>query len=133
VNKILVELGVAGRPTLHVWNKMDLLSPDERSKWQKTAAHPPEGTEPPVLVSAVSGEGLDELLERIDAALPGDPVERLSLRLPLSEGRTLAMVHALGHVYHSELADSHMLLEAEIPISVARRLKLQHFSVNGTF
>jgi len=133
VNKILGELGVAGRPTLHVWNKMDLLAPDERSEWQKSAAHPPEGTEPPILVSALTGAGLDELLQRIDQALPGDPVERLSLRLPLTEGRTLALVHALGHVFHSELHDSHMLLDADVPVSVARRLKLQHYSVNGTF
>jgi GTP-binding protein HflX len=133
VKKILAELGVAGRPTLHVWNKMDLLPADERSELEKSISHPPEGTEPPVLVSALTGEGLEGLLRRMDQALPGDPVERLSLRLPLSEGRTLAMVHALGHVYHSELADSHMLLDAEISVSVARRLKLQHFSVNGTF
>ena len=133
VNKILGELGVAGRPTLHVWNKMDLLAADERSEWQKSAAHPPEGTEPPILVSALTGAGLDELLQRIDQALPGDPLERLSLRLPLTEGRTLALVHALGHVFHSELHDSHMLLDAEVPISVARRLKLQHYSVEGTF
>ena len=133
VNKILGELGVAGRPTLHVWNKMDLLAADERSEWQKSAAHPPEGTEPPILVSALSGAGLDELLQRIDQALPGDPLERLSLRLPLTEGRTLALVHALGHVFHSELHDSHMLLDADVPVSVARRLKLQHYSVNGTF
>jgi GTPase len=133
VNKILGELGVAGRATLHVWNKMDLLAADERSEWQKSAAHPPEGTEPPILVSALTGAGLDELLQRIDQALPGDPLERLSLRLPLTEGRTLALVHALGHVFHSELQDSHMLLDADVPVSVARRLKLQHYSVNGTF
>jgi len=133
VNKILGELGVAGRPTLHVWNKMDLLAADERGQWQKSAAHPPEGTEPPILVSALTGAGLDELLQRIDQALPGDPLERLSLRLPLTEGRTLALVHALGHVFHSELHDSHMLLDADVPVSVARRLKLQHYSVNGTF
>jgi GTP-binding protein HflX len=133
VNKILGELGVAGRPTLHVWNKMDLLAADERSEWQKSAAHPPEGTEPPILVSALTGAGLDELLQRIDQSTPGDPLQRLSLRLPLTEGRTLALVHALGHVFHSELHDSHMLLDADVPVSVARRLKLQHYSVNGTF
>jgi hypothetical protein len=43
------------------------------------------------------------------------------------------MVHALGHVFHSQLDDSHMLLDAEVPVSVARRLKLQHFCVQGTF
>jgi GTPase len=133
VKKILDELGVAGRPTLHVWNKADLLSPEEKAEWQKSVAHPPEGIAPPVLVSALSGEGLDELLQRIDQTLPADPVIKVTLRVPLTEGRALALVHALGHVAHSELQDSHMLLDAEVPISMARKLKLQNFSVNGTF
>jgi GTPase len=133
VKKILDELGVAVRPTLHVWNKSDLLSPEEKAEWQKSVAHPPEGTAPPVLVSALTGEGLDELLKRIDETLPADPVVKVTLRVPLTEGRALALVHALGHVYHSELEDSHMLLDAEVPLSMARKLKLQNFSVNGTF
>jgi GTP-binding protein HflX len=130
VNKILAELGVAGRPTLHVWNKVDLLSPEEKRDWQKSVANPADTS---VFVSAVTGEGLDELLRRMDDALPADPVVKLSLRLPLAESRALAMVHALGQVFHSEVEDSNMLLEAEVPVSIARRLKLQNFAVNGTF
>jgi GTP-binding protein HflX len=134
VSKILVDLGVAGRPTLHVWNKVDLLPPDEKIAWQKSVAHPTEGVEPPpVLVSSVTAEGLDELLQRMDETLPLDPIVKLSLRLPLTEGRTVALVHALGHVIHSELDDAHMLLDAEVPVSMARRLKLQDYVVNGTF
>jgi GTP-binding protein HflX len=133
VDKILAELGVAGRPMLHVWNKIDLLSPEEKMEWQKSASQPADGAEPPVLVSALTGEGLDPLLQRMDEALPADPVIKLSLRLPLAEGRTLALVHALGRVFHSEVNDSHMLLDAEVPISMAQRLKLQDYVVKGTF
>jgi len=133
VRKILAELGVVGRRTLHVWNKIDLLSREEKLEWQKSAAHPADGSEPPALVSALTGEGLDQLLRRMDDALPEEPAVKLSLRLPLAEGRTLALVHALGHVSHSELEDSHMLLDAEVPVSMARRLKLQDFARNGTF
>jgi hypothetical protein len=68
---------------------------------------------------------LDELLKRIDQAMPVDPVVRLMFRVPLADGRTLALVHALGRVLHSEVQDSHMSLEAELPASVARSLKLQ--------
>jgi GTP-binding protein HflX len=136
VKKILAELGVAGRPILHVWNKIDLLSPEEKSEWQKSAAHPADGTEPPALVSAMTGEGLEDLLRRVDEALPADPVVKLLLRLPLADGRTLALVHALGHVLHSELDDSHMVLDAEVPVTIANKLKLQDFvfrGVKGTF
>jgi len=132
VNKILDELGVAGRATLRVWNKMDLLPPEELAEMKNSAAHSAETT-PPILVSSLTGEGLDELLKRMDESLPADPVVKLYLRLPLAEGRTLALVHALGHVFHSEIEDSHMLLDAEVPVSMARRLKLQDYAVSGTF
>jgi hypothetical protein len=49
----------------------------------------------------------------------------MMFRVPLADGRTLALVHALGRVLHSEVQDSHMSLEAELPASVARSLKLQ--------
>ena len=51
---------------------------------------------PPVFVSALTGEGIDELLQRIEKAIPIDPIVKLSLHMPLSEGRTLALIHALG-------------------------------------
>jgi 50S ribosomal subunit-associated GTPase HflX len=85
-----------------------------------------------VLVSGLTGEGVEELLRRMDASLPVDPVVTLSLRLPLAEGRTLALVHALGRVLHSEVEDSHMLMDAEVPVSIARKLKLSAFANDGT-
>jgi GTP-binding protein HflX len=112
---------------------VDLLPPDEKLEWLKSISHPSDGSDPPVMVSAVTGEGLDELLRRIDKALPSDPMVKLSLRVPLTEGRTLALVHALGHVLHSEVNDSYMLVEAEVPVSMAGRLKLQEYAARGTF
>jgi hypothetical protein len=69
----------------------------------------------------------------MDAVLPIDPVVTLSLRLPLTEGRTLALVHALGRVLRSEVEDSHMLLDAEVPASIARRLRLASYVSKETF
>jgi GTP-binding protein HflX len=132
VKKILRDLGVADRPTLHVWNKIDLLSSEERAGLEKSV-HPAEpSASSPTLVSAAKGEGQNELLRRIDEALPVDPLVKLSLRLPLTEGRTLALVHALGKVVHAEVEDAHMLLDAEVPASMARRLNLRDFAVHGT-
>jgi len=129
VDKILLELAVQDRPRLCVFNKMDLLGPEERD----TLSAAPKGSAGPILVSARMGQGLDELLRGIDDALPVDPVVRLSLRLPLAEGRTLALVHALGRVLRSAVEDSHMSLEAEVPESVARRLRLAQFADRGTY
>jgi GTPase len=128
VHKILEELGVADRPILRVLNKVDRLTAEERESL-KTNGKSDEG---PVLVSALTGEGIDELLRRIDVALPTDPLVSLSLRLPLSQGRTLALIHALGRVLRSEVEDEDILLDAEVPVSIARRLRLNEYVVEGT-
>jgi GTP-binding protein HflX len=128
VDKILGELGVLDRPRLHVFNKVDRLTAEGRAEfaaaWTRGG-----GTEAPVFVSATTGEGLDELLRRIDVSLPTDPLTTLCLHMPLKEGRSLALIHALGRVLRSEVNDSHMDLEAEIPAAVVRRLKLEKYAV----
>jgi GTP-binding protein HflX len=128
VEKILDELGVTGRPRLRVFNKVDRLTEPQRRELE-AAWRGNGGAVPPVCVSALTGEGLEELLRRMDVVLPVDPVVKLSLHMPLSEGRSLALIHALGRVLHSHVSESHMDLEAEIPEAVARRLKLAEFVV----
>jgi GTP-binding protein HflX len=132
VDKILNDLGVADRPRLRIFNKVDRLTQEQKAPLIHPYAMGAGTNGGPVLVSALTGEGVEELLRRMDAALPLDPVVMLSLRLPLAEGRTLALVHALGRVLHSEVEDSHMLLDAEVPVSIARRLKLNAFAADGT-
>jgi len=132
VDKILNDLGVADRPRLRIFNKVDRLTKEQRAPLIHPYAMGAGTNGGPVLVSALTGEGVEELLRRMDAALPVDPVVMLSLRLPLAEGRTLALVHALGRVLHSEVEYSHMLLDAEVPVSIARRLKLNAFAADGT-
>ncbi len=133
VDKILKNLGVSDRPKLHVFNKVDRLTPQERAPLLHPYAAGAGSSGGPVLVSALTGEGIDELLRRMDAVLPIDPVVTLSLRVPLAEGRTLALVHALGRVLRSEVEDSHMLLDAEVPASIARRLRLASYVSKETF
>jgi GTP-binding protein HflX len=116
VGKILKELGVEDRPRLHVLNKIDRLTPVE--------AAAVNGNHNSARVSGLTGEGLEALLTRIDEAMPVDPLLHLHFTLPLSNGRSIALVHALGRVLHSEVRDSVMAIEAEIPESVARQLKI---------
>jgi GTP-binding protein HflX len=126
VDKILNELGVAHRPKLRVLNKVDLLTSEQREALASSAASGP------LLVSGLTGVGIDELLKRVDVAMPVDPVVTLSLRLPLAEGRTLALVHAMGRVLRSAVEDSHMILDAEVPVSLARRLRLSQYAAQET-
>jgi GTPase len=132
VDKILGELGVLERPRLRVFNKVDQLIPEQREEFEAAWRRVSAGEEQPVFVSALTGEGIDELRSRIDKAVPLDPVVRLSLRIPLSEGRTLALIHALGRVVESQVNDSQMELQAEVPETIARRLKLNDFLAKET-
>jgi GTP-binding protein HflX len=72
VLKILAELGVHSgdeRPIIELWNKIDLVTPSQRDALRSRAAQ----AEPPALVvSAVTGEGLPQLLVRIERTLSGD-------------------------------------------------------------
>jgi GTPase len=120
VVKVLTDLGVDARPRLHVFNKIDRLTAAEASQLASQ-----NGSNENVFVSALEGTGLEELLERTDQAMQLDPLVRLEFRVPLSDGRTLALVHALGRVLRSEVSDTQMVIEAELPASIARRLKLK--------
>ena len=120
VLKVLRELGVEDRPRLHVLNKIDRLSEPDKKALTQSNGH---GQNNNVFTSAMTGEGLDDLLARIDSAMPVDPIVKLRLRMPLADGRHLSLVQARGRVLHSEIVDGHFLLEAELPQSAARRLQ----------
>ena len=117
VLKVLADLGVQDRPRLHVLNKSDRLAEPERSLLQAANGN----GHPRLLVSAATGEGLPELLHEIDAHMPVDPVVRSRLRIPVSDGRHLSLVHGFGRVLSSELAGEDMLIEAEVPQSLLQR------------
>jgi GTP-binding protein HflX len=115
VEKVLAKLGVGDRPRLQVCNKIDKLPAEELDGLLAANGNK-------AYVSALNGAGLTDLLTRMDAAMPVDPVVRLHLRIPLSDGRTLALVHALGRVLSSTIEETSMNLDAELPESLARRV-----------
>jgi GTPase len=119
VLKVLRELGVQDRPRLHVLNKMDRLSEEDKKLLTEPNGHGQNN----VFTSATTGEGLEDLLARIDSAMSVDPIVKLRLRMPLADGRHLSIVQARGRVLHSEIVDGHYLLEAELPQSAVRRLQ----------
>lgn len=121
VGKVLADIGVDARPRLLVCNKIDRLSQEQLAELVRADSGAPHGRK--VFVSALTGTGLDELLKRIDAAMPVDALTRMRLRVPLSDGRMLALIHALGRVVDSSVEDSSMLLDADVPESLSRRLQ----------
>ncbi|WP_057882743.1 GTPase HflX [Tsuneonella troitsensis] len=99
VLEVLGDLGViegeggANIPIIEVWNKIDLLSA-EASEDVTAAASSDDMT---VAISAVSGQGVDDLLARLGEQLTqGARVHEFVL--PASAGRQIAWLHAHGDV-----------------------------------
>ena len=88
VEDVLEEIGAGEQPRLLVLNKADAID-DERRR--ELAFRHPEA----VLVSALTGEGLDELGERIAAEFERT-LRDVELLVPFSEGGTLSELHELA-------------------------------------
>jgi GTP-binding protein HflX len=86
VETILTTLGVdPDRPRIELWNKLDLLVPDEAEAARTRAAR-----EPGIFaISALSGEGLDDLLTEIGDMVQGTRHEA-QLSLSFAEGKQRA-------------------------------------------
>ena len=115
VESLLDDLGVAAKPRLHVWNKVDLLTPEERRR--------AGGTERDVAVSAASGEGLDTLRQRIADTLATDPVVEADFELSPNDGKHLALLHRTGIVVSTRYEERKVVVRARVPESVRELLQ----------
>ncbi len=100
VLEILRDLGViegegetSSIPILEVWNKWDLLNGDDAEE----LALQVESNEDIVAMSALTGDGLDSLLDRLGTMLTRNATLR-SFEVPVSDGRRIAWLHAHGEV-----------------------------------
>ena len=66
---------------------------------------------------------MDRLLKCIDELIAEDPVHRVHLRVPQSEGKALAALDAKSVVLAREYRDGNVELEVQAPESLLRRLK----------
>jgi len=115
VEKVLTELEAQDKPTVRVFNKIDLLLPSQREAL-------PAG-ENVVHVSALQAAGLDQLLSRIDEVLTADPISRVEVSIPQSEGRVLAMIEARGKILNRDYKKDHVHLTIEGPQSLLRQVQ----------
>jgi GTP-binding protein HflX len=113
VDEVLEEIGAGERPRLLVLNKADLLTPERR---EELFFEHPDG----VLVSAETGEGIDELCARIDEEFDRRlrPVELL---VPFSEGGRLAELHDLAGELEREDTPDGVRVRARVSPAVAER------------
>ena len=115
VESLLGELDLSARPTIVVLNKVDRLEggPD--------AARGVVERFDGVAVSALTGDGIEALLDRIDGALR-PRVARLSLSIPYADGTALALCYDKGRVRRRSDEPDGIHLEVELPRRLAGSL-----------
>ncbi len=113
VEQTLEEIGAGGRPRLLVVNKIDLL---DRERVEELRLHHPRA----VLVSAATGDGLEELRERIEAELR-HTLRPLDLLVPYADGGRLAELHELAGEISRQDTPEGVRVRALVPAALAER------------
>jgi GTPase len=116
VKKTLDDLGVnpqSGAPVVEVWNKIDCLDPLYREKLLEEKAG-----EGPIALSALTGEGVDQLYARIDAFIAQHD-DIFTVRLPVTDGALIAQLYQIAEVMDRE--DTDEFVEAEVRVSDKQR------------
>jgi GTPase len=108
VENVLRQLGIesedgvsAGRALIEVWNKIDRLDQAERERLKNLTERRPEAQRP-VLVSALTGEGLDALSAAIEERLAAGRV-LIDLELDPADGAGVSWLHRHTEVIHKAL------------------------------
>ena len=123
VNAIVAELGCADIPQIRVLNKLDKSSDEDDDHTTALSI----GARVVARTSATRGDGIEELLEHIEATLSAmnAPVHVL---VPFTEGGLLNMIYTKGTILDLEHLDEGTKIKARVP--EALRAKLQPFSIN---
>jgi GTPase len=123
VEAVLDEIGAGDRPRLLVLNKADRIDAERR---EELRFRHPDG----ILVSALTGEGLDALGERIERAFR-ETLRSVDLLLPFDQGGRLAELHdAAGDLDREDTADG-VRVRGRVPVTVAERFARFDVSENG--
>ncbi len=112
VEQVLESLGLAQEgapPRIEAWNKIDLLAAEERERLREESRR----RDDVVAISALDGEGLDDLRQCMAARLrSGEEVHEL--RLPAGDGGRIAWLHARGEVLAQSLDQDEVQLSVRL-------------------
>ena len=125
VNQVLVEIGAASTPVLHVFNKIDRLPHDELMAMEHRIKNlVPES----IFVSAAIDGGLEPLSRALlTHARKRRPLSEI--RLPISDGRMLAEVHRSAEVIEQRHEGEEIVVIARLDEVLAGRLRQSGLTV----
>jgi len=116
VRRVLAELGSASTPTVMAFNKADLVA--DRSRLKERVARERHA----VALSALTGEGLDELQRLVGERLEQELVQ-VEVLLPWRGQDLLSEVRQRGRVLAERFGEGGVDLTVRVPGDLARRLR----------
>jgi GTP-binding protein HflX len=117
VRRVLDEVGASEVPVIVVYNKVDRLGPDER---RRLAAGDPGAA----LISATTGEGVDELLQMIASRLALD-TRRITITFDSDkefDRQQIARLYRVARVVSHVATNGRVVIEADVPRRFIERL-----------
>jgi GTP-binding protein HflX len=122
VQRTLQEIGADEIPSLPVLNKIDRLENlDQASQLLDTFAGG-------VAISALRGEGIDQLLEKVEEKL-FESYQSVSVEVPYSKGDLISLFHEEGQVESITNEYEGVLIQGRLPVRLLARYK--EFIVDG--
>jgi GTP-binding protein HflX len=118
VRQVLAEVDADGVPTLDVFNKCDLLDNGERARLR--AVYPGA-----LCVSAMSGEGRDDLIAAMESRLALDTA-RVTFEFDAAseaDRQQISQLYRTGRILRHVASDGHVSIEAEVPRRVLDKFK----------
>ncbi len=116
VAQILGEIGAGHKPMLVALNKVDLLNQPKEAR--SIAAQYPNA----VALSARYGNGLDDLIQAIEAQL-AHQMTRVCVRLPYAETELVALFHRYGLIANETHGVEGIMIEGQLPPALLARFE----------
>jgi GTP-binding protein HflX len=114
VHAVMQELGADEKPVIYVLNKIDV---EEGRHTARRLAHTLGRS---AAVSAVTGEGIENLLHELADALKGDN-QLMRLAIPIQDGRLLALLKNSATVLEEKYEDEFARLLVRVPAPLVSR------------
>jgi GTPase len=117
VRRVLEEVGATEVPVIEVYNKVDMIGPEERRRLQS-------GNPGAALISAVTGDGISELTQMITARLALD-TRRITIAFDSDkefDRQQIARLYRVARVVSHVATNGRVVIEADVPRRFIERL-----------
>jgi len=126
VTGVLEDIGAGDIPLVRVFNKLDLLDPEDAEMIKYEAACAEDFS---VGISSLTGEGLSDFVAVVEDAL-SDLLVPVELELPYSCGNEVNLIHEVGSIEVVDYRENGTYVLGRVPRSLA--MKLEQYSVGAS-